>query len=245
MEHATPPPDRASAAQQPFTDQIGEDTQYCRRVLLNLIDIGNELAAMALAEAKAAAPPAEPTHGPTPTQTAIVAFNTVAQAVRRTVMLYDKLGKTTANRTAVRKRIIRDVEDVIQRKAHDLDDEKALHAEFLERLDRPDLEDEIANRSIAEIVTDICRDLGIAHLPGAHPWKRRLPHDIAILNARAAHLYGEAPSAELAALLDTAPPRPPKRITPLWGTDPPMDDPAAQVAHILNTVSRDRWESGG
>jgi hypothetical protein len=238
MHQQSPPPDPAA------TEAIGEDTQYCRRVLLNLIEIGNELAAMVIAEAKAAAPPAEPTPGPTPTQTAILAFNSVAQAVRRTVMLYDKLGKPTANRTAVRKRIIRDVEDVIQRKADDLDDEKALHAEFIERLDRPDLEDEIANRSIAEIVTDICRDLGIAHLPGAHPWKRRLPHDIAILNLRAAQPYGEAPSAELAALLAAAPSPPPKRIAPLWGTDPPID-PAAQVAHILQAVSRHRWESGG
>jgi hypothetical protein len=108
----------------------------------------------------------------------------------------------------------------------------------------PDLEDEIANRSIAEIVTDICRDLGIAALPGTHPWKRRIPHDIAILNARAAQLYNQAPSAELAVLLAAAPPPPPRRITPLWGVDPSMD-PAAQVAHILHAVSRNHQQSGG
>jgi hypothetical protein len=62
---------------------------------------------------------------------------------------------------AVRKRIIRNVEDVIQRNAPD-DGQEILHAEFMECLDRPDSEDDIANRSVAAIITDIGRDLGIA-----------------------------------------------------------------------------------
>ncbi len=37
-------------------------------------------------------------------------------------------------------------------------------------------------------------------MPGSHPWKRRIPHDITILNARAQHIPGTALSENLAAL---------------------------------------------
>jgi hypothetical protein len=125
-------------------------------------------------------------------------------------MLHEKLGQPTKNaarRTAARKRIIRGVEDAIACRAP-AGEQEALHAEFLERLDRPDLEEDIAVRSTAEIVADITRDLGIAGLHGTHPWKRRIPHDIAILNARAEMRPGAAPSEKLLALLASAPPRP-------------------------------------
>jgi hypothetical protein len=210
-----PSADQAATTPQSLHEQLGEDTLYCRRILRNLMDIGDELAAMVAEQARAQK------DNPAEAQKSVAAYNSVAQSVRRTVLLHEKLGKprkTRANRTAARKKIIRDVEDVIQDKAPD-DEQETLHAELMERLDSPDIEDEITNRSIADVVTDICRDLGIAGLYDSHPWKRRMPHDIAILNARAARLYGEAPSAELAALLG-APPTPPATHT-TSGRSPP------------------------
>jgi hypothetical protein len=190
--------------------------QHCRQVLLEMVDLGRELAGIVVAQAKSQPDNPEAAHQ------AITDYDTVTRSLRRTVMLHDKLakpGKSLAHRKAARKKIIREVEDAIQREASD-DEQEILRAEFLERLDSPDLEDEIADRSVADIVTDITRDLGIAGLYDTHPWKRRIPHDIAILNARAEQVSGGAPSAELAALLASAPPPPPRprhrgRYTPL------------------------------
>ncbi len=197
------------------TDHSDEDTQHCRRVLGGLIDIASEMAAILAQQIKSQR------DDPAAAQATVAAFATLAQSVRRTVMLHDKLGqpkKPRPNRIAARKRIIRDVEDAIQREAPE-DEQETLHAEFLERLDRPDLDEEIAARSIAEVVTDITRDLGIGGLYNTHPWKRRIPHDIAILNARAEQHPGAAPSEQLLALLASAPPPPPRRHTPIPGID--------------------------
>jgi hypothetical protein len=120
------------------------------------------------------------------------------------MVLYQKLNEPlkapSTDRAAARRRIIRDVEDAIQSKAPTGEQEK-LNAELVERLERPEFDDQLANRSIAEIVTEICRDLGISGRNAPHAGKRRTPLDIAILNARAAQCYGHAPSAELATLL--------------------------------------------
>jgi hypothetical protein len=193
-------PEPAATSSRPATDHLGEDTKYCRRILGNLLDIGNEMAEILARQIRSQ------TDNPEAAQATVTAYATLAQSVRRTVMLHEKLdhpSKNTARRIAARKRIIRDVEDAIERNAPEGEQEK-LHAEFLERLDRPDLDDEIADRSIAAIVADITRDLGLSGLHGAHPWKRRIPHDITILNARAE----QRPGGELAALLAAAPPRP-------------------------------------
>jgi hypothetical protein len=225
MERELPSADQAATTPQPSTEQLGEDTGHCRRILRNLMDIGNELAAMVARQALAQE------ENPPEAQKSVAAYNSVAQSVRRTILLHDKLGKPAkppANRTAARKRIIRDVEDVIQRKAP-AEHQESLHAELLERLDSPDLEDEIADRPIAEIITDICRDLAIAALPGTHPWKRRIPHDIAILNARAAGRPGQPPSAELAALLAAPPARP--------AYDPPANIPEDDI-ELVHTILR-------
>ena len=63
---------------------------------------------------------------------------------------------------------------------------EALTAELHERLDGPDLDSDITSRPVADIVAELCRDLGIAPPAGPHPWKRRTPADIAALCARAA-----------------------------------------------------------
>jgi hypothetical protein len=65
---------------------------------------------------------------------------------------------------------------------------------LLERLDSPELGDEIDNRPADEIITDIRRDLDTAGVPGyKHPWKRRTPEDVGTLHARAA---GRAPAVQ-------------------------------------------------
>ena len=64
-------------------------------------------------------------------------------------------------------------------------DAEALRSELVERLDSPDLDDDIENRPIADIIKDICHDLGLDTWRGNHPWERRTPEDIKILCARA------------------------------------------------------------
>jgi uncharacterized membrane protein YccC len=205
--------------------QMQSAQRYCR-VLEELVDIGTELARMVLQQAqtyveasRAIDELGQRDEGfnlriiPTPalTQDPIAGYERITRAVRRTVMLAQKLHEPSKappkappkapseahvsnDRIAARKRIIRDVEDTIQRTTKD-DEAERLHAELLERLDAPDLNDDIAHRPVAEIIKDICRDLGLAHAPGTHPWKRRNPDDIAILAARAAGTTSAGPRA--------------------------------------------------
>ena len=70
--------------------------------------------------------------------------------------------------------------------ASDTPTAEALTAELHERLDGPDLDSDITSRPVADIVAELCRDLGIAPPAGPHPWLRRTPADIAALCARAA-----------------------------------------------------------
>ncbi len=220
---------------------------YFRRVLVHLVEIGDEMAEMVRQEARANAaaatrePDPQTALAPAPQTNLADAYERITRSIRRSIMLYQKLAEpqkilSEPYRIAARKKLIRDVEDAIQANAEPGDEEK-LHAEFLDRLDRPDLENEIADRPIADIVTDMCRDLGIGGLRGSHPWKRRVPHDIAILNARAEQLAGVPPSAELQALIAAAPPKPPGRITP----DIPADlskIPDAELDALIEATRR-------
>jgi hypothetical protein len=172
-----------------------------------MLDIGSEMAEILTYQIRSQI------EDPEAARATVSAYATLAQSVRRTIMLHEKLGqpkKNPARRILVRRRIIRDVEDAIAREARSPAEQETLHAEFIERLDRPDLEEDIADRPAAEIITDICRDLGVADLSDGHPAMRRSPHDIAILNLRAAQLPGTPPAAELLTLLATAPPRLPE-----------------------------------
>jgi hypothetical protein len=163
---------------------------YYIRVLHEMIEIGVDLTRLVHQQAKAEVEAVAPRSEPAADFTA--AFERMSRTVRRTIMLAHKLAQPVAasaqpgrNREAARKQIIRQVEDAIQRDAP-RDRVDSLHAEFLERLDSPDLEDDIDQRPIDEIIADIRRDLGIAAMPGTHPWKRRTPEDVALLCARAA-----------------------------------------------------------
>ena len=175
-----------------------EDAAYYKRVLHDLIDIGADLARIVHDQAKqqaarqteaatAALPPIPPANDRLPDPT--IAFDRIARAVRRTILLAQHLEKPAAERNpnrhriAARKRILRKVEDTIRREAQP-GDRPALQAELLDRLDAPDLEDDIDTTPLEEIITDICRDLHLAFNP--QTWPRRTPQDIATLRQTAA-----------------------------------------------------------
>jgi hypothetical protein len=219
------------ACPQDSTNQVADIENHYRNVIREMVDLGANLIRMVHQEAQqadaarlaAAKPSYDPSTFPAAKSASDLAgaYDLIFRAMRRAILLDGKLAElpkppSAQQRIAARKRIIRDVEDVIQRKAPD-DQAEILRAELVERMDSADLDDEIAHRTIPEIVTDICRDFGIAGLYGGHPWRRRMPHDIAILRARAEKLAAAAPSAELAALLGTAT-RPPHSVC---GNDPP------------------------
>ena len=186
----------SASCQDPETldAQRADDARYNRESLREMIDMGRELTRLLLqrarAQAEAAAPDASvPDHS--------IGYNRLARAVRRTVLLAEKLAqppKPAVSAAALRHhdkartRIIREVEDVIQRRADgdEDEDEESLNAELNERVDGIDVIDDIEDRPVADIIADIVRDLGLAHIPGTHPWKRRTPKDIAALAARVA-----------------------------------------------------------
>ena len=129
-----------------------------------------------------------------------VPLERITRSARRTMALADKYAeplkapaaerraaeRRSAAREATRQLMYRDVEDVIQRRAETDEDEQSLHEELRERIDAPDMAHEIDNRPAAHIIRDLLRDLGLAHIPGTHPWARRTPADIADLKRRAA-----------------------------------------------------------
>ena len=171
--------------------QRDEDAQYYRGILHELVEMATDIA-RAVHRQATAEPAAAPAPAPTPDPT--IAFDRIARTLRRTIALARKITDPTPPRAAAqaaerrrlaRKQIIREVEDTIQRRADGADAE-ALQAEFYERLETIDCEDDLANLPIAEIIALIRRDLGLAHLPGTHPWKRRKPQDVRDLYARAA-----------------------------------------------------------
>ena len=186
MSHTPLPcPSDDAAAQQ------AGDAPYYRRVLHELIDMGADMARLVHREAARLEADAAPDRPGAETVPGLaVAFDRITRAVRRTIGLAQRLdqradGQAAGRRVAGRRQIIRAVEDSIQRRA-DAGEQEALEAELLERLDGPDLDDDIDHRPIADIIADICRDLGLAAPAGTQPWKRRTPGDIAMLCERAA-----------------------------------------------------------
>ena len=198
-----------------------DDAAYYRAVLHDLIDRGADLARRVHERATAATPTPENRPDADPT----IAFDRIARAVRRTIALARHVAaapdegapdppRGPARRAAARARLIRGVEDAIHRKRRETDAE-ALHAEFAERLDDPELDLDLAGRPVDDVIEEICRDLGIAVQARSYIWKRRTPQDIAALRARAA-----APPA---------PPGPALHLIP-GGKDGPAPDPTPDPA---------------
>ena len=271
----------AQATQATHQNDPGEqaaDAHAHRQVLNDLINMGTDLArllhAQATAQAQAAQGDTAPQPAPPPTTNASVpcalattaaAFDRISRGVRRCITLTRSLAKPIApaqdparHRTAARKRILRDVEDVIGRKSHndsyaDCDNAEALTAELRERLDAPDLDDDISSRPVADIIQEICRDLGLDAFPGTQPWKRRTPEDIAQLCARAAApSAARQPGPKQGPGRDAAPqlPDPPdnraaiprERPGPIHTSSDPPDDPAALIATIPRHPANARWQ---
>lgn len=151
-----PPPTSAGD----LATQSSRDTDYYRRVLQEMINIGTKLARALEASGR---PPAEVAAG----------IARIARSNRLTAALIQQLDDPVPARptrlaskrgAAARKRIFRDVEDAIEQcELEDYDEEERLDDELL------DLEDEIDNRSVAEIIADISRDLGVGAIRGRQP----------------------------------------------------------------------------
>ena len=117
------------------------------------------------------------------------AFERIATAVRRTIILVEHLAKPapdpSARRTQIRKTIIRRVERIIHKEVEPPDAE-SLRIELIDRLDTPESDQDIDFRPSADIVQEILDDMGLARLPFQSERPRRTPEDIELLNARAA-----------------------------------------------------------
>jgi hypothetical protein len=155
---------------------LAEATSHQQDVLNDVVDLGHRLVSLAVTQAEA--------NAITVTEAA-KAYDRITPNLRRSILLHRKLAEPlpTTTRIVARKRILREVEDAIQRES---DAPDVLHEELLDRLESLDLEDEIGGRPVEDIIADIIRDLGLAARPGSHPWKRRTPQDLAELCARAA-----------------------------------------------------------
>ena len=173
-------------------DQQAGDAQRYRSLLHELMDVGMVLVRAVREQATAETGGEEP--GAESVREAAVTFDLLSRAVRRTVALALRVTAPMpapadpARESAPARRAERDA-DVSQWSDGDLDAAVA-RAELCERPDGPELDDETGGRPVAEVVADICRDLGLSTMPGNHPWQRRLPADVAALCERAARPPG-------------------------------------------------------
>lgn len=163
-----------------LAEQAAEDAQFFRAVLHEIINAGVDHVRIGVAHAKARAADNEAT----PAQDA-VAYDRLSRSVRRSIMLAQRVTDRSAlaRRTLARKQIIRGVEDAIHRTTPDQAKRETLQAELQERLDRPDLLEEVDLRPASQIIAEFCRDFALAG-PG-QPYLRRTPEDIDRLQARA------------------------------------------------------------
>ena len=184
-------------------------------VLERLIDLAAALAEAVQAQAMAQAALRPEANAPESvrdataarTATLVAAFDRAARCVRRTVLMarhveHPPVPPGPDTRTAARTRILRGVEDAIDRASYAgrTPDADALRRELLERLDTPGFDDDLATHTLSELVTEICRDLGLnSPTPFTCPPRRRTPAEVEALRTEA-----QAPPGTLR----TLPPRP-------------------------------------
>ena len=183
MANPLPSPDEAAA-------RLAAQTERYLVLLNEMIDITADLARGIKVQAQTK-----------PAAELAVPLDHLVRTIRRTMALAQKYAEPpklpTVKRPPVERqfsheRITRDVEDAIQRRAETDREARSLRSELRERIDSPDMELEIDHRPTELIITDLLRDLGLAHVPGTHPWARRTPKDIAELKRRAALSAGTA-----------------------------------------------------
>ncbi len=166
----------------PF-DHPEEDAAYLRALNLRMLDVGLHI----VEELD------DPdTRKDTPIKDRADVYDRTTRSLRRSILMAERLAaqKRAATEPAqriaqARTRIQRDVEDAIVREARSPADAETLRLELLERLEDPELDDDILTRPVHEISTDFRRDLGIAEPPGIPRFRRRTPAEIAELRANA------------------------------------------------------------
>ncbi len=236
--------------------QQAADAQFYREALHDLISVGTSLARHLHQQVTTQpqptqqaldAPPAPapaPQAAPAP-EAAAIAFDRISRAVRRCVALARSLtqppppaSNPAQHCTAIHKHATREAGDAIHHTDGGIEhaDDESLSAGLHDHLDAPELDDDLSDRPINEIIAAICRDLGLANLPGGHAW-RPTRDDIAQLCARAvalnpAHRPGAGPhdpSSEAAQPSPASPsPTSPAPASPApSGHTPPNAAPAA------------------
>ena len=242
----------------PKPTQHADDAAYYRAVLHELIDLGTDLARTVHAQAQAASPAEAPA--------LLASFERIARTVRRTVLLAQATAER-ATRPATRpaplrtasatpdplqdpvhalRHVIRRVENSIERHTapghpprHTPEHADRLHAELLERVERPEFAHDLMSRPMADLIDEICTDLGLDNRPGQPPWPRRTPHDLAMLHARAQGQRPDAPRPRAPAQA----PQPATRPHSQHGaapepSGPDMQDPEAQDMAALVQMAR-------
>jgi hypothetical protein len=148
------------------------DTGYLGRVLDILIGIAAVIAETVLQQAKS---------GPVPVVLdGAAVYIRVCRAVRRMIMLamaIDAPDYTEApQRRADRNAQVRERKDPAAREAK----------EHPERPDRLDIRYTLKNKTMDQLIGEICRDLGLPKLDGSYHWESLTPEEIASLVANAA-----------------------------------------------------------
>jgi len=189
--------------------QRAEDLQFYRRALNTLIEIGVNLAftVQQLETHRKADISLSGSNTPEPPAVFSLAYERISRGVRRTVHLAERIGqppKPPNDGTHRRKRIVRAVEDTIERSTEKPDAER-LNAEFRERLDTEDFDDD-DTRPIDDVIAEIRSDLGLPEVPAdARPRPQPDPNP----DPKAAEAMGER-----------RPPEDLKRLTTLAAAQP-------------------------
>jgi hypothetical protein len=154
------------------------DDALLRERALHQLDRLDQLGDLGLTVSRAVARRAEAAGADEDLGALAMAYSRAARAVRQTVMLHDRLIKSLQDwdkaaiaafddaDTLARNNHKARVERIVERAArnrHGEDDDAIdrLVTEAAERLDDEDLYGEVLNRSVADLVAEICRDLGL------------------------------------------------------------------------------------
>ena len=173
----------------PPTGPSPEDTAFFRATLNELIAMGTDIARRLHRDLTDQPTPDAP--APENPEARALAFERVARAVRRTILLAQRLETAAPQRAApapsrdpaqhriqARTHLIRKVEAAIGAQAQDAVHAETLNAEFRDRLDAPDLEDDIYARPVQDIIDDILQDLGVHLYSDLALWPRRTAQDL-------------------------------------------------------------------